>query len=112
MERQIASYRAVCSQMNELDTINALAEWWENILFKSEDTDEVRPEYFQLREKLSGKTIEEIKKDKEDGDYDEDEVYWNAWDKPDQEKGPDRCTKGHGLHRCQETPILVLDQEE
>ena len=34
MEKHIASYRTVCSLMMELDTLNALAEWWEDILWK------------------------------------------------------------------------------
>ena len=44
MEKQIAAFRTVCSLMQELDTLNALAEWWEDILWKKPEGEEgVKP---------------------------------------------------------------------
>ena len=58
MEKQIAAYRTVCTLMQELDTLNALAEWWEQILWKAKPGDEGYKEcYYQMR--LSAKNMTE-----------------------------------------------------
>lgn len=58
METQVANYRAVCSLMTEVETLNALAEWWENILWKADPEDEdVKPIYLKQRAEMQGKTV-------------------------------------------------------
>ena len=49
----------------------------------------------------------------DDGDIEEDE-YVNKWEEKanDKDKGPDRCFKGHALHYCKGTAILVLDEND
>ena len=66
-----------------------------------------------MRLKAKNMTEQEFNDQKEDSDYDEaEDIYWNQWQKPERDKGPDRCMRGHGLHRCEATPILVLDLED
>ena len=47
-------------------------------------------------------------------DEDEEEVFYNKWEiaAEAQFRGPDRCLLGHALHKCKETALLVLDEED
>ena len=49
-----------------------------------------------------------------DDDDDDDEVFYNKWevDAANLNRGPDRCLLGHALHRCEQTSLLVLDEED
>ena len=74
----------------------------------------IAKEYLEIRAReLRGLDVEEYTIMKEQGDDDED-LYVNKWEKKlsERDKGPDRCLKGHALHYCKGTAILVLDEND
>ena len=103
--------------MKDAEEIKALGEWWYPIIyiedFYSDKKTPVPKEYLAIRAKEAGQTVEEMKLRKLDGDIDDD-IYVNKWEEKltDKDKGPDRCLKGHALHYCKGTAILVLDEND
>ena len=83
--------------MKETDTIEALGEYWDEKIYRAmfyADGRPIAPEYLAIR--------------------DDEDIYVNKWEKKlgERDKGPDRCLKGHALHYCKGTAILVLDEND
>ena len=98
MIKDIAAFRAVCELMEETVTLDALAEYWQEQMYELSD----KPMYIKYRALLKGQTVEEFEERKNDSDQEDEEPLYNKWQQAAdaQDKGPDRCLKGHALHLC------------
>ena len=110
MERDINALRNVCQIMTESDTLDALAEYWQEEMYETPDP---KPIYVALR--LAAKKKANAEPEIIDlVEEDEDEIFYTKWgiDAALEHRGPDRCLLGHALHRCKEVALLVLDDED
>ena len=110
MIKDKAALIAICQIMSELETLDALAEYWQEQIFKESDKDC----YIKLRLDAKGQTKEEAEIVKEYDDDDGEEVFYQKWhiDEHLLHRGPDRCTLGHSLHRCENTPIQKVEDDD
>ena len=102
LDKDKAALMAICQIMKEDTTLDSLAEWWQNDIYKESE----KECYKELRLKKKGLTkelaAEEEKIKVSDDDSENEPKFYDKWENKDggKNKGPDRCTLGHALQLC------------
>ena len=110
MLKDIAIAKNMMQILPDLDTLDALAEYWQEEIYEESN----KECYKLIRKNLRNPPTNQTVDTPIDDDDDDDAVDYNKWevDAANQNRGPDRCLLGHALHRCEYTSMLVLDEED
>ena len=112
MLKDITFAKNMCQLLPEMDTLDALAEYWQEEIYVESD----KEHYKKIRKDTANNNNPSASAAVETLIDDDDDVVveYNKWevDLANQNRGPDRCLLGHALHRCENTSLLVLDEED
>ena len=112
MLKDITFAKNMCQLLPEMDTLDALAEYWQDEIYELSD----KEHYKKIRKNnaLNNNTSASAAVETLIDDDDDVVVEYNKWEvnAANQNRGPDRCLLGHALYRCENTSLYFLDEED